>query len=213
MYSKLILLLFIILQVVYSCALSKAEIFLDSDGNKQDLISIPISIYILDVDNGDFSSIRTKKELSKIFKKVNHIWAQAGIKIEIKQIRRLTLPSTYIEEIAKGRFKQFLEALGKNFTLPKPSLLNAFYTIYVGGVNGISFTRQRVFFVSDTPYVHDERVTSHEIGHIFGLRHNRSDKNRLMYSGTNGTKLNKEEIEIARYKAQLLLDIVEAKDN
>ena len=62
-----------------------------------------------------------------------------------------------------------------------------------------------MFFVTDTPSVHHERVTSHEIGHILGLHHTLDDSGRLMFPGTNGMELTVEEITVARYVAQGLL--------
>ena len=57
----------------------------------------------------------------------------------------------------------------------------------------------------DAPSVHDERVTSHEIGHILALHHVLDDPGRLMFSGTNGTALSEEEVIVARYAADGLL--------
>ena len=57
----------------------------------------------------------------------------------------------------------------------------------------------------DTPSVYDERVTSHEIGHILGLHHVLDDAGRLLYSGTNGMSLTEEEQAVARYAAEGLL--------
>ena len=57
----------------------------------------------------------------------------------------------------------------------------------------------------DTPSVLDERVTSHEIGHILGLHHVLDDQDRLLFSGTNGMNLSEEEIIVARYAADGLL--------
>jgi predicted Zn-dependent protease len=64
----------------------------------------------------------------------------------------------------------------------------------------------RLFFVADNPSVDDERVSSHEIGHILGLHHALDDANRLMFSGTNGTDLTDQEITVARYSVSGVLD-------
>lgn len=50
----------------------------------------------------------------------------------------------------------------------------------------------------DEPSVPDERVSSHEIGHILGLHDVLDDSSRLMLSGTDGTALTAPEIAIAR---------------
>ena len=59
--------------------------------------------------------------------------------------------------------------------------------------------------VIDEPSVFDHRVSSHEVGHILGLRHTQNDPARLLYSGTNGTNLTPEEITLTRYVAMELL--------
>ncbi len=60
--------------------------------------------------------------------------------------------------------------------------------------------------MADEPTVHDERVSSHEVGHILGLHHALGDSDRLMFSGTNGTDLADEEITTSRYGATGILD-------
>ncbi|MCP5100416.1 MAG: hypothetical protein GY943_33115 [Chloroflexi bacterium] len=66
----------------------------------------------------------------------------------------------------------------------------------------------RAFSVMDNPSVHHERVSSHEIGHILGLHHVLDDAGRLMFSGTNGMALSAEEVTVARYAAQGMLERV-----
>jgi hypothetical protein len=171
-----------------------------------DLITLPISIYILDDESDALSSQRRVEELEPIFEKVNEIWGQAGIEIDVQIIQRITLPREMIQAIAKGEFGPFFNAAGREIPLPSPSLLNGFYARDIGGPNGITPSFTRVFFVTDTPSVHHERVTSHEIGHILGLHHTLDDPDRLIYPGTNGMKLTDEEIFVARYAAQGLLD-------
>jgi hypothetical protein len=87
-----------------------------------------------------------------------------------------------------------------------PGLINGFYVARAAGVNGFTPTGSTVFFVVDEPSVHDERVSSHEIGHILGLRHAADDAGRLMFSGTNGMTLTGQEEDVARYGAEGLVD-------
>ena len=169
-------------------------------------ITLPISVYILDDEEGTLSSQRTIEELEPIYEKANEIWGQAGIAIDVQNIQRLTLPSEVIQAIALGEFSSFFNTVGRDFPLPSPSLLNGFCAREIGGPNGINPAFTRIFFVTDTPSVHDERVTSHEIGHILGLHHTLNDPERLLYPGTNGMNLTEEEITAARYAAQGLLD-------
>ncbi len=51
----------------------------------------------------------------------------------------------------------------------------------------------------------DRRVSSHEVGHILGLRHTLSDRERLLYPGTNGMRLTREESGVARHMARELI--------
>ena len=43
-----------------------------------------------------------------VFDKVNEIWAQAGIRSDIKYIGRITFPTNIIREIVNGNYKPFL---------------------------------------------------------------------------------------------------------
>jgi hypothetical protein len=172
----------------------------------REIITLPISIYIVDNDSGNLASDRNVDELTPVFEKANDIWGQADIFIEVATIQRLTLPDEIVQGIARGDFRPFFNGLDYDLTIPEPSLLNGFYASSIGGANGIVPFGVDLFFVTDEPSVHDERVSSHEIGHILGLHHTCTDPDRLMFSGTNGMTLTYEEIIVARYAAQGLLD-------
>ncbi|MEE9239152.1 MAG: matrixin family metalloprotease, partial [Thermodesulfobacteriota bacterium] len=138
-------------------------------------------------------------------------WSQAGIKFEIKYIGRIVLPSNILKELTNGNYNPFLTGVDREFQISNPSLLNAFYTSSIGQVNGIA-ARSNMFFVTDFPSVRHERVTAHEIGHLLGLGHAHRDTARLMYSGTNGTILTKEEIKTARNNAKHKLNTTYHQD-
>jgi hypothetical protein len=170
-------------------------------------IVLPLSIYILDAEDGELSSQRTAEQLIEIYEKVNEIWAQAGITIQVQTVTRVSVASPYLEATAGRDFSPFFGGVRDGeIDIPQPSLLNGFYARDIGGPNGIAPFGSRAFFVTDNPSVHSERVSSHEIGHILGLHHNLDFRNRLMFPGTNGMLLSEEEIIVARYAAQGLLD-------
>jgi hypothetical protein len=167
-------------------------------------ITLPISVYILDAQDGALSSTRTNEQLIEVFQKANEIWSQAGIKFEITYIGRIVLPPKILKELANGNYKPFLAGMNSDFQTPNPSPFNAFYASSIGLVNGVA-VRSDMFFVTDFPSVRHERVMAHEIGHLLGLGHAHRDAERLMYSGTNGTNLTEREIKTARDNAKLKL--------
>ncbi len=173
--------------------------------NREPII-LPISLFIVTGEDDFFDSSRSVSELEQIYDRVNEIWAPAGIKMQIQSVQELELPSPIIRSIFSGDFQPFFNGLEREFAVSDPSLLNGFYAQNIGGPNGIVPSRGRLFFVTDEPSVHDERVSAHEIGHILGLHHTLQDEGRLMFPGTNGMSLTDEEIGVARYVAQGLLD-------
>jgi hypothetical protein len=170
-----------------------------------------MSLYVVvDADNPDsgLSSVRTTEGLVKIAADIDSIWSQASISYDIVTIIEIEVPASVIEAIALRRDTgPFFDQVGRTFDVPEPGLVNGFYLSAAGGVNGFTPLNSRVFFVVDEPSVHDERVSSHELGHIFGLRHDPDDVDRLMFSGTNGMNLIDQEQEVARYGAEGLLEL------
>lgn len=169
-------------------------------------IVVPIMIYILDDEDGARSSTRKLSEIEEIFLRVNSIWAPAGIQFKLLGVERLIVPQALLTGMTRRDFGRFYDSINRGeVALPRFAPIVGFYVQDLGGPNGINPLGSNTFFVMDSPGVLDERVTAHEIGHIFGLHHALDNRNRLMFSGTNGMALTAEEIVVARYGAEGLL--------
>ena len=176
-----------------------------------DLVSLPISVYILDDQRGILSSPSSNERMIVIFEKANEVWAQAGIKFEIKYIGRIVVPSGIIRELANGNHDPFLNGRNLDFQVPSPSLFNAYYAKSIGFLNGMTIGSDLIL-VTDSRDVQTDRVTAHEFGHLLGLGHVHDDDGRLMYPGTQGTVLTVEEIKTARDSAQSKLNTTYHQD-
>jgi len=173
-----------------------------------DPIRLPVSLYVVtSQSDGGVSSIRTVGEVVEIGDRMAEIWLQAGIVLEIDVVGEIIVPDDLIGAVEERDGRAFLLGADRGlFEVPDPGALVGFYVASAGGVNGFTPLLSRAFFVTDRPTVHDERVSSHEIGHILGLHHALGDAGRLMFSGTNGMTLTADEIVVARYTAEGLLD-------
>lgn len=162
---------------------------------------------VADTTGSPLSSQRTEDGLRVIADNMGEVWAQASVIFDPITVETIAAPTEVLQAIASGLdTTAFFDQAGVTFDIPNPSAVNGFYIRTAGRVNGFAPSRSRVFFVIDEPSVHDERVSSHEVGHIFGLHHQLEDPGTLMFSGTNGTVLTEEEIIVARYSAQGVLD-------
>jgi hypothetical protein len=174
-------------------------------------VEIPIALYVVtDSDEGadsPLSSTRTVDDVAAIADRVGTIWDGGGVVLDVQGVHEIDVPAEVLLALAQGDTDAFLSAAVEGrFAVPDPSVINGFYVRDAGGVNGVAPAGTRTFFVVDEPTVHDERVTSHEIGHIFGLHHAIEDPDRLMYSGTNGTDITELEAAAAVYGARRVLD-------
>jgi len=159
----------------------------------------------------------TEKDITRILKKVNQVWSQAGLHFYLESLVR--------EEAAHQELgAQLGEQADRLWLLllrpPETRATNVFHIYYLKemSVNGIYLTE--AIFVKDTASLRtveggiDEplpRVTSHELGHAFTLPHRQNTTN-LMASGTTGIRLNEQEIEQVRRAARGLSWVATAPD-
>ena len=177
----------------------------------------PLRVHLLSAkDSPAIQTTLTEKDIARILRKVNGVWAQAGVQF---------YPESLVREEAIHQ-----ESYAQDGTLPRSALLRLrpaeskaagmFHVYYVKemSVNGIYLGE--AIFVKDTASLRkveggiDEplpRVTSHELGHALGLPH-RQDTTNLLASGTTGTWLNEAEIKEARATAQKLHWVEPASD-
>ena len=172
-------------------------------------VEMSLSLYVVQSDEGassPASSQRTAAELKVIFTRMRTIWERADVALTLTSAETITAPETVLNDLAAGDTRSFFDAASTGaITIPAPGTILGFYVKAIGTANGLTPLGTRVFFVADDPTVNDERVSSHEIGHILGLSHTLNDATRLMYSGTNGTDLTDEESTVARYGATAIL--------
>ena len=175
----------------------------------QEQVTIGISMYLLVDDAEDpnpaVSSRRTEEELTGILARMNEIWGQANVRLELETVETMVVDREVLKEVGAGNIRAFFDRLGEDIPFTETGLISGFYTRRIGGPNGITPLGSRRYMVMDEPSVFDHRVSSHEVGHILGLRHTLGDRGRLLYPGTNGMNLTAQEITLTRYVAMELL--------
>lgn len=196
-----------ILVLVTACGSTRAGV----ESQDEDSIAIGMSLYVIDdADGGAESPLSSKRDLDEIesiAERVKAIWGQAGIDLTVETIARIQVPSDVLLDLGEGVTSSFLNGVAAGaIPIPGPATINGFYVARIGTANGMAPQGTRLFFVTDNPSVNDERVSSHEIGHILGLHHALDDENRLMFSGTNGIDLVDAEVSAARYAASGVVD-------
>ena len=171
------------------------------------LLTIPVRVHLL--QSPDEPAVHTtlvEADIHRVLKKVNRIWAQAGIAFQAESIRKETARTV---EIPADNFSDrwLLAAVP-----PATRATNAFDLYYVKRMQANGIWTDGVVFVKDTASLREvpggideplPRVTSHELGHALGLPHLQNITN-LMASGTTGTELSVEEIQHARANAKKL---------
>ena len=125
-----------------------------------------------DAAGSSLSSQRSEDGLTLIGQNMGEVWAQANVIFDPITVATIAAPTDVLEAIALGLdTSRFFDQIGATFDVPDPSAVNGFYVRTAGRVNGFAPIGSRVFFVIDEPSVHDERVSSHEVGHILSLIH------------------------------------------
>jgi hypothetical protein len=169
-------------------------------------ISISARIHLLQSNNEPaLHTTLSEEDVKRVLGKVNKIWSQANIHIELESIVKTTAVND--KGVEKDAAYQWVVASVPPDCLFK-SGLNIFYVKDLTD-NGFFSNKTGLLFVKDTakltevPGGVDEpipRVTSHEIGHALGLQH-RQEMTNLMASKKSGFLLNEKEIELARATA------------
>jgi len=173
-----------------------------------DYLVMPVRVHLLSAKQCDaIQTTLLETDITRILAKVNGVWAQAGLHFYLESaVREEASHQESYKLAARGEDHSQLPELRP----PGSKATNMFHIYYLKemGVNGIFFPDG--IFVKDTASLRtvagglDEplpRVTSHELGHAFGLSL-RQDTTNLMASGTTGAWLNEEEIKQARESAR-----------
>jgi len=181
-----------------------------------DYLVAPVRVHLLIAkESPTVGTTLLESDITRILGKLNWVWAQAGLHFSLESLVREDAIET--AETRAGLLEPS-QLLGLRPTGSIASNMFHIYYIKAMSMNGIYFPE--AIFVKDTSSLRsvpggiDEplpRVTSHELGHAFGLPH-RQDTTNLMASGTTGTWLNEEEIKQAREAARKCVWIEPAGD-
>ncbi len=176
--------------------------------NPDEYLLAPLRVHLLSArEVPDVSTTLAAADVTRILQKINRVWAQAGLHFYLESLRReeAANPDRY-----PGGQDEGLGLLSLRPDASKaPDVLHVYF-IKRMSVNGLYLAG--AIFVKDTASLREvdggideplPRVTSHELGHAFGLPH-RQNRTNLMASGTTGIWLNEEEVRIVREQARRL---------
>ena len=173
-----------------------------------DKLLIPLRVHLLAAKGlPEITTTLTDMDVTRILHKINLVWAPAGLHFYLESVVNEEAANPEVFLAHKGAAERF-GLLSLRPEESKGSTLFHVYYLKLMSVNGIYLGE--AIFVKDTASLRavaggiDEplpRVTSHELGHAFGLPH-REDTTNLMASGTTGICLNDEEIQRVRERAK-----------
>ena len=175
--------------------------------NLNDYLLAPLRIHLLSApDSPEVTTTLTATDVARILPKINRVWAQAGMHFYLESL--LNEPAANLDAgSANGDPDDRSGLLSLRPAASQATNLLHVYYIKRMSVNGVYLGP--AIFVKDTASLRDveggideplPRVTSHELGHAFGLPH-RQDTTNLMASGTTGIWLNDEEVRQVREQA------------
>lgn len=169
-------------------------------------LSVSARVHLVQSDKEPaLNTTLTEEDVRRIFDKVNMIWSQAHIHVELESVCKAT--AVYDPNARKDIGYGWVIA-----ALPRDNLLkNGLNIFYVKELTDNGFHSGSTGFIvvkdsaklAEVPGGIDEpipRVTSHEIGHAFSLQH-RQEVINLMASKKSGYALNEAEITQARAAA------------
>jgi hypothetical protein len=166
-----------------------------------EFLVVPVRVHLLQCKGEEALHCRLKEaDIRRIFGKANRIWNKAGIALSVESI--VTEDAVVPDGFDENRLQDF------KGTRPLKAIergrIHVFY-VHRLPTNGV-FMGADAIFVKDTAALREAkggvdepipRVSSHEIGHAFGLPHRQNTIN-LMASGTTGWSINDDEIDAVR---------------
>lgn len=166
-----------------------------------DFLVVPVRVHLLQCKGEEALHCRLKEaDIRRIFGKANRIWNKAGIALSVESI--LTEEAVVPDDFDENRLQDFKGTRPLQAT--DRGRIHVFY-VHRLPTNGV-FMGSDAIFVKDTAALREvkggvdepiPRVSSHEIGHAFGLPHRQNTIN-LMASGTTGWSINDDEIDAVR---------------
>jgi hypothetical protein len=182
-----------------------------------DFLIAPLRVHLLRAANSpNVHSTLEANDVHRILRKLNGVWGQAGLHFYIESLlsEEANDPGIFGDMAAQAD-RAGLLGLRPTNSLAATNLFHIYYLKKLP-MNGIYFPE--AIFVKDTASLSEvaggldeplPRVTSHELGHAFGLQHRQNTTN-LMASGTTGIELSEKEIQQVRAMATKLQWVLSA---